>query len=121
MAASIRMQQVASMLQKMLGEILIRESPMLWSNEMITVTEVAVSPDLGIAKVYLSFLLSKDKTQSLANVESHTKALRRLLGMRVKNKLRRVPELRFYLDDSATHAARINQLLDAIDIPEDIE
>ena len=121
MAESIRTQKIARLLQKALVDIFIQENVSLLDNMMVTVTEVKVSPDLGLAKVYLSFLLDEDQTEGVAKVEEHKGALRKLLGKRIGNKLRKVPELRFYPDDSAAHAAKINQLLDELNISENAD
>jgi ribosome-binding factor A len=91
----------------------------LLGNRIVTVTEVCISPDLGLAKVYLSLILNQDSADVLAKVEQHKGVIRKLLGDRIGNKLRKVPELRFYTDDSVMHAAKIHQLLNGLDIPED--
>jgi len=121
MAESIRTQKAARMVQKALGDILLQESARLLSNTMVTVTEVRLSPDLGLAKVYLSTVLSEERGDILAKVEQQKGAIRKLLGHRVGNKMRKVPELRFYTADSVAHAAKIHQLLDELDIPADTD
>jgi ribosome-binding factor A len=120
MAQAVRIQKIARLLQKALGEIFVQETSRLLGNRLVTVTEVCISPDLGLAKVYLSFILNKDSADVLAKVEHHKGVVRKLLGERIGNKLRKVPELRFYTDNSVTHAAKIHQLLDGLDIPEDV-
>jgi len=106
-------------LQKALGEIFTQETSTLLGNTMVVVTEVSVSPDLGLAKVYLSFILAKDEAKLLAKVTQQRGVIRKRLGKQIGNKLRKVPELRFYLDDSVAHAVKIGQLLDRLDIPEE--
>ncbi|MEM9416737.1 MAG: 30S ribosome-binding factor RbfA [Bacteroidota bacterium] len=118
MATSIRTQKVARLLQKALGEIFLQETASLLDNTMVTVTEVRVSPDLGLAKVYLSSVLNGGQAEMMVKVEQQKGTLRKLLGARVGNKLRKVPELRFYPDNSVAQATKINQLLDELDIPE---
>ena len=120
MNTSIRAQKVSRMLQKVLGEILSRESASLLDNMMVTVTEVQVSPNLGLAKVYLSFVLNKKKENMLAKVQQKKSVLRKLLGNRIGSKLRKMPELCFYIDDSAAHATKIQQLLAQLDIPKEM-
>ena len=88
---------------------------------MVTVTEVRMSPDLGLAKVYLSFILDKDRASMLAKVEQQKGLFRKLLGNRVGKKLRKVPVLQFYIDDSVAHAAKMHQLLDGLDVSEDTD
>ncbi|MHA7877679.1 MAG: 30S ribosome-binding factor RbfA [Bacteroidota bacterium] len=119
MAQSISVKRIARLLQKELGEIFAHKTSQWLGNMMIIVTEVSVSPDLGLAKVYLSFILGKNKALMLASVEQHKGTIRKLLGNQVGSKLRKVPDLRFYLDDSMAQAMRIQQLLDGLDIPED--
>ena len=119
MTVSIRTQKIARLLQKALAEILLQESTSLLDSKMVTVTEVRVSPDLGLAKVYLGFVLNEDQTEGMTKVEKQKGAIKKLLGNRIGNKLRKVPELRFYTDDSVAQAAKVHQLLDELDIPED--
>ena len=121
MAQPIRIQKVARLLQKVLGEILVQETSALLGNMMVTVTEVRMSPDLGLAKVYLSFILDKDRAGMLAKVEQQKGLFRKLLGNRVGKKLRKVPVLQFYIDDSVAHAAKMHQLLDGLDVSEDTD
>jgi ribosome-binding factor A len=119
MAQPVRMQKIARLLQKALGEIFVQETSRLLGNRIVTVTEVCISPDLGLAKVYLSFILNKEGEDMLAKVAQHKGVVRKLLGERIGNKLRKVPELRFYTDDSVTHAAKMHKLLDGLDTSED--
>jgi ribosome-binding factor A len=115
------MQKIARLLQKTLGEILVQETSKLLGNIIVTVTEVRMNPDLGLAKVYLSFILNTNGTDMLARVEQRKGELRKILGNRVGHKLRKVPELRFYTDDSVAHAAKMHQLLDELYIPENTD
>ena len=119
MEQHVSTKKITRLLEKALGEIFAQETHTLLGNMMTIVTEVSVSPDLGLAKVYLSFILAKDRDSMLTKVEQKRGVLRKLLGKRIGNKLRRVPELQFYLDNSAAHAVRIGQLLDDLEIPED--
>jgi ribosome-binding factor A len=121
MAKPVRMQKIARLLQKTLGEILVQETSKLLGNIIVTVTEVRMNPDLGLAKVYLSFILNTNGTDMLARVEQRKGELRKILGNRVGQKLRKVPELRFYTDDSVAHAAKMHQLLDELYIPENTD
>ena len=78
---------------------------------MISVTVVRMSPDLKVAKVYLSFFNVADKDAMLEEVRKQQGNMRRLLGNELKNQLRNIPELHFYLDDSLDYAAEIDSLL----------
>ena len=83
----------------------------MFGGAFITITGVKVSPDLGVAKIYLSFLAVKDKEALLAKIKDQVKEIRKHLGLRIKHQLRIVPELIFYIDDSLDYADRIDQLL----------
>ena len=114
MATSVRNQKVARLLQKALAGIFLQESVTLLGSMMVTVTEVSVSPDLGLAKVYLSFFRPEEQAAGIAQVDAKKGAIRRHLGNYIGNKLRKVPDLRFYNDASAAHATKINRLLDEL-------
>lgn len=83
------------------------------SNLMISVTKANVSVDLSIAKVYLSIFPSKEANNYLENIKSNTVAIRHDLAQKIKNQLRRVPELHFYLDDSLDYIETIDTALKA--------
>ena len=78
---------------------------------MISVTRVRVSPDLSICTAYLSVFPSERSTELLNNIESNLKTIRYELGTRIHNKLRIIPELRFFIDDSLDYIDRIDELL----------
>lgn len=78
---------------------------------MISVTTVRISPDLGLAKVYLSIFPSEKSEETLEVVRMNTKNVRRILGRRVGKQLRIVPELAFFVDDSLDYIENIDNLL----------
>lgn len=106
-----RQQKVARQLQKDLGTIFQRRGMAEFSNAMITVSEVRMSPDLSYAKVFVSVFPSQKSEEVLKKVQSDTKALRGELGILVRHQLRIVPELQFYLDDTMDRLAHIDELL----------
>ncbi|HDP55605.1 MAG TPA: 30S ribosome-binding factor RbfA [Bacteroidetes bacterium] len=106
-----RLNKVNRQIQKDLGEIFQRQSQSLLQGKMITVTTVRVSPDLGIAKVYLSIFPSTNKDDVFALVKQNTKTIRHELAQRIKNQMRIVPELQFFIDDSLDYIENIDRLL----------
>ncbi|WP_025763861.1 30S ribosome-binding factor RbfA [Dyadobacter tibetensis] len=114
---SKRQQKVGRQIQKDLGEIFQKDAPHLSSGSFITITAVRVTPDLGIARAYLSFLPDKNKAEILKNIQQNTKFLRQKLGDRVRHQLRIVPHLQFYLDDTAEYASKMDQLFSDLVIP----
>ncbi len=79
---------------------------------MVTVTKVHVTPDLHLAKTYLSLFASPDKEELMKNIKKHSGEIRGKLGNRIRHQLRAVPELHFYEDDSLDYIDNIENLLD---------
>jgi ribosome-binding factor A len=108
---SVRQNKVNSLLQRELAEILRQETPALLPGGMITVTAVRVSPDLGLARTYLSLFPVKDKQAALDRIRDHGPHVRGMLGRAIGGQMRVVPELSFHLDDSLDRAEEIEKLL----------
>jgi ribosome-binding factor A len=118
MKESKRQKQFSSLIQKDLSEIFQRNAASLvGAHTFITVTRVSMSADLSVARIYLSFMLSEKQQELLDMVNMKKGEIRRQLGNRIGKQVRVVPELVFYLDDSADHAARIEKILSGLDIP----
>jgi ribosome-binding factor A len=111
--ASIRLEKVGRVIQQDLAVIFQEKSRELFGGAFITVTVVRMSPDLGVAKVFLSFFANSgtDKKDLLEMVKARTSAIRGLLGHKIGKQVRVVPELLFYLDDSLDYAQEIDDLL----------
>lgn len=108
---STRLKKVARQLEKDLGEIFQQMAKSKFPGVLLTVTKVRITPDLGNAKTYISIFPVQDKDKILAIIRSNTNAIRNELGMRVRNQLRIVPELHFYVDDSLDYQENIDKLL----------
>lgn len=109
---SKRQQRIARLLQKDLGAIFQHEGGGFSKGAMITVTKVAVTSDLSIARVYLSLFATSDKQSLLEAIQKHKNEIKYKLGNRIRNQLRAVPDLEFYEDDSLDYIDNINKLLD---------
>jgi ribosome-binding factor A len=116
---SKRQQKIGKLLQKELSNILISDTKSLFEGAFITVTQVKVTPDLSIARVFLSFLLAKDKDAILEKIKHNTKTIRQLLGDRIKSQIRIIPALHFYYDDSAEYADKMNTIITGLNIPKE--
>ena len=108
--ASTKQNKVARLLQKELGDIFQKKSK-LFDNKMITVTVVRISPDLLVAKVYLSMYPSRNNESTLSLVREHGNELRYELGNRIRNQVRKIPELNFFIDDTLDYIENIDRLL----------
>jgi len=108
---SIRQQKVSRLLQREIGDIFTKKELSLSVNLMISVTQVRVSQDLGVARSYLSLFPSNNREEVIEEIRKHTKEIRYILGKKVGQQLRHIPELFFYLDDSFDYAEKIDKLL----------
>jgi ribosome-binding factor A len=117
MQESKRQQKISRLVQRDLGQIFQMDAKGHFSEAFITVTRVRVSPDLSMARVYLSLMMVQDKEQYIHEINEKKGLVRRFLGERIGKNIRIVPDLHFYLDDSAEYADHIDQILKNLHIP----
>jgi len=108
---STRQKKVSRLVQKELSLIFQHLTEEILGNIMVSVTVVRISPDLVEANIFLSIFPVNNPDEALKVVKRNTIVIRRKLGERVRNQLRIVPKLEFYLDDSAAYAEEIDRLL----------
>ena len=111
---SKRQQKFAGVIQQDLAEIFQREAMNFLPNTLVTITKVRVTPDLAIARVFLSFFNSVDAAASLSTVKAHASEIRYKLGVKIKNQVRVVPQLEFFVDDTNDYVEKMDQLFDQI-------
>ena len=109
--ASTRQLKVARELQRDLAEIIRGKGMAMFAGSLVTVSEVRISPDLSIAKVFVSIFPSDKAQHVLEILEDNKKAIRGELGRKVASQLRIVPEFSFMLDSSLDYAEHIDELL----------
>ncbi|MCE5206057.1 MAG: 30S ribosome-binding factor RbfA [Porphyromonadaceae bacterium] len=107
---SNRQLKVNRLIQKELSEIFLLETKKM-QGVFVSVTNVRVSPDLGMAHVYLSIFPSGNSREFVENINGNVKSVRYELGKRVGKQLRVVPELTFHVDDSLDYIENIDRLL----------
>ncbi len=113
---SKRQKQVGEVVRRNFSMVLQNEGGYIYGNEpMVTVTSVRLSPDMGIAKIYLSVYNVEDKQSVVLQMEASNQKLRQALAHRVKRHMRRVPELSFFLDDTLDEMYRLNGLFNRLD------
>lgn len=105
-----RQAKISRLLQKELSEI-FRQQTAKTHGVIISVSAVRVSPDLSIAKVYLSVFPSEKSQELLESIKNSAKTIRYDLAQKVRYQLRKTPELAFYLDDSLDYLENIDNLL----------
>lgn len=119
MSSTVRQQKYGRLIQKELSDIFLKDKRGFLGNVFITIAEVKLSPDLSVAKVYLSLTLAKDKNAVLQNIQHHKSEIRKALGDRIRNQARIVPDLIFFIDEVEDNAQRIENLIKSLNIPKD--
>jgi ribosome-binding factor A len=117
MAGSTRQLKFARLIQKEISDIFQRDKRGILDNAFITVADVKVSPDLGVAKIYISMMLAKDKQAVLEKINGRKSEIRKALGDKIRKQVRVIPELIFYLDEVEENAQRMDSLLKTLAIP----
>ena len=119
MGGTVRQQKYGRLIQKELSDIFLKDKRGFLGNVFITIAEVKLSPDLSVAKVYLSMTLAKDKNAVLQNIQHHKSEIRKALGDRIRNQARIIPDLIFFIDEVEDNAQRIENLINSLNIPKE--
>jgi ribosome-binding factor A len=117
MAGSTRQQKFGRLIQKELSDIFQRDKRGILDNAFISISEVDMSPDLSVAKVYISMMLAKNKALTLEKLNRGKGEIRKALGERIGKQVRVIPELIFIIDETEENALRIEELIKNLNIP----
>ncbi len=117
MNESKRQKKVARLLQKELGGIFQSQVRAITGKAFITVTEVGITPDFSMARVYLSMLMVDDKHALIEKINVRKSEIRGKLGHRIGKQMRVVPDVLFILDELQEEATRLDNLIDSLNIP----
>jgi len=109
--SSVRLEKVSALLKRELSTLFQQNMHIMFEGMMITVTQVRVSPDLGVARAYLSFFPTDKKQRGMELAQEKKGHLRKLLADQVGKQLRKIPELSFFVDDSLDYFEEIDRLL----------
>lgn len=107
MAESKRQQQVGSLIKRHFSTVLMQEGPNIYQGILVTVTEVKMSSDLGLAKIYVSIFGTDNKMAVVEELEYNNTLLRQMLANRIKRHVRRIPTINIYLDDTLDEMYRL--------------
>lgn len=105
-----RQNKIARLLQKELSDIFLLQTKSM-PGVLVSVSAVRISPDLSVARAYLSIFPSEKGEEMIKNINANIKSIRYELGTRVRYQLRIIPELKFFLDDSLDYLEHIDELL----------
>ncbi|MDR2836532.1 MAG: 30S ribosome-binding factor RbfA [Bacteroidales bacterium] len=108
---STRQLKVAELIKEELAKVIQQKFNGLVSNRLLTITQVGISPDLSFAKIYVSIFPSTDAEKIILEINHNSTRIRFELGKTIKNNLRIVPEIVFYLDDTLDVVERIDKAL----------
>ena len=106
-----RQLQVAELIKRNFSVVMQNEGSYIYGGEpLVTVTQVKVSPDFSLAKIYLSVYNTEHKQGVILEMEEHIAHLRQALGARIRKQVRRIPNVAFYLDDTLDEMYRLRGL-----------
>jgi len=117
MAETTRQQKYSKLIQKELSDIFLRDKRGILDNAFVSIADVRMSPDLSVARIYISMLLVKEKEKVLANITLHKGEIRKALGNRIGKQVRIIPELIFFKDEVEENATRLDELIKNLNIP----
>jgi ribosome-binding factor A len=117
MAETTRQQKYSKLIQKELSDIFLRDKRGILDNAFVTIAHVRMSPDLSVARIYISMLLVKEKEKVLENITLRKGEIRKALGNRIGKQVRIIPELIFFKDEVEEKATRLDELIKNLNIP----
>jgi ribosome-binding factor A len=117
MAETTRQQKYSKLILKELSDIFLRDKRGILDNAFITIADVRMSPDLSVARIYISMLLVKEKEKVLENITLRKGEIRKALGNRIGKQVRIIPELIFFKDEVEENATRLDELIKNLNIP----
>jgi len=112
MEESIVQKKLAKLIQKEVSDIVMQGKYL--QGVMLTVSLVRVTADLSLAKIYVSCFPDQRLEEAATQLNESAWEIRKGLASRIKNKVRKIPELRFYADDTLQEVEKIEELLDKI-------
>lgn len=114
-----RQKQVGGLLQEELSTLFQRLGLSMIDGGMVSISSVKVTPDLLEARIYLSFFQVADAAQTMKKIEDRAWEVKRGLSAQVKQQLRRIPELRFFQDDTLDHVFKMEEIFRQIKTEDD--
>jgi ribosome-binding factor A len=109
-----RQRQVAGVIQEEMNDIFRRIGLNMINGGMVSISNVKVTPDLLEARIYLSLFKVDDVKAAMKKIEDRSWEIKKELAERVKNQLRRIPVLHYYLDDTLDHVFKMEELFKQI-------
>lgn len=111
---SKRQKQTAETIRRHFGIVLQQQGNYIYGSALVTVTRVHVSPDISMAKIYLSVYNAASKDEIIGLINNNKGLLKQNLAQRIRKHVRRIPQLSFYNDDTLDEMYRLNKLFDKL-------
>lgn len=121
MEESKRQKQIGNVIQKEMSDIFQREGLNIIHNSMISISKVKVTPDLMEARIYLSFFQVEDPAKMLQHIKDRDWDLRKQLAARIKNQVRKIPVIQYYMDDTLEYVFKMEEVFKNLNIPKEEE
>jgi len=114
--ASKRQEQVAELIRRNFGVVLQSQGSYIYGHEvLVTVTQALVTPDLSLAKIYVSVFNTEEKEGVLELLQKETRSLKKELAFRIRKHVRRIPDIAIYLDDTLDEMYKLNRIFDDLE------
>jgi len=114
--ASKRQEQVAELIRRNFGVVLQNQGNYIYGHQvLVTVTQALVTPDLSLAKIYVSVFNTEDKEAVLGFLQKETRSLKKELAYRIRKHVRRIPDIAIYLDDTLDEMYKLNRIFDDLE------
>jgi len=109
-----RQKQVGGLIQEELNKIFQRLGLNMIDGGMVSIASVKITPDLLEARIYLSFFQVADPKEALNKIQERSGEIKRELGNRVRQQLRRIPEIKYFRDETLDHVFKMEELFKKI-------
>lgn len=113
-----RQKQISGLLNEELNKIFQRLSLNMMDGGLVSISSIKLTPDLLEARVYLSFFKVKDSKEALKKIEDKSWEIKKELALRLKQQLRRIPDIKYFVDDTLDHVFKMEELFKQIKPPE---
>ncbi len=111
---SRRQERISKMIHRELATIFLFEGKKLFGDAIINISRVIMSPDLSLAKVYLTFINVSDNNAMMEAINEHKSEIRKWLASHIRHQVRKIPELAFFYDDSLDYAQKMERLFNEL-------
>jgi ribosome-binding factor A len=110
-----RQKQISELIKRHISLVLQQEGTYIYGNKvLVTVTDVKMTPDFSLAKVYLSIFNTENKQEPILELQENYNRIKQIMGNRLKNHMRRIPDFAFYIDDTLDEMFKVEALFDRL-------